>query len=135
MSVRPESEATVWLARARRDLEKAVAMHEGSAFDPGDVCAYAQQAAEKALKALLTHRMASVPRTHDLLELRHRAGVGIAPGITDEMLAAVSAQWTISRYPGEWAEPTSRDALTSLRVAECIVADVAAALTDQEISS
>jgi HEPN domain-containing protein len=127
---RPES--AVWLAQARQDLEKAVAMREIGVFDPGDVCAYAQQAAEKALKAVLAAGPDPVPRMHDLLELRARAGIGVAPHITDEMLVAVSAQWTISRYPGDWAEPTDDDALTALCVAEGIVAAAKRIVTDQE---
>lgn len=126
------SESTEWLARAVRDLEKASAMSELGAFDSGDVCTFAQQAAEKALKAALACGSAVVPRMHDLRELRDRAGVEIAAQITDEMLVRLSAQWVSSRYPGDWTEPTEHDADAALRVARAVVADVTRIITEQE---
>lgn len=107
-------------------------VHGIGAFDSGDVCAYAQQAAEKALKAVLAARDQPVPRMHDLLELRYRSAIEIAPQVTDEMLATVSAQWTSSRYPGDWAEPTESDALLALRVADSVVTAAARIIKELE---
>ncbi|MGB4441578.1 MAG: HEPN domain-containing protein [Coriobacteriia bacterium] len=126
------SESVEWLARAVRDLEKASAMSALGAFDPGDVCAYAQQAAEKAIKAALAYGPGAVPRVHDLRELQCRAEAEIAPHVTDEMLVRISAQWVSSRYPGDWAEPTEHDAETALHVARAVVADVTRIVMEQE---
>ena len=125
-------ESTEWLARAVRDLEKASAMSELGAFDSGDVCAYAQQAAEKAIKAVLVCGPGAVPRMHDLRELRSHAAAEIAPHVTDEMLVRISTQWVSSRYPGDWAEPTEHDADAALHVARIVVADVTRILMEQE---
>ena len=129
-SERPES--VEWLQRAARDLEKASAMGALDPFDPGDVCAYAQQAAEKAIKAVLIRQPGAVPRMHDLCGLRGRSAIEIAPHLTDEMLVRVSAQWVCSRYPGDWTEPTEHDAETALRVARAVVADATRIIMEQE---
>jgi len=58
-----------WLNRARSSLARARA----GAGLPGvyleDLCFDAQQAAEKAIKALLLHRAIAFPFVHDLAEL------------------------------------------------------------------
>lgn len=126
------SESVEWLDRAVRDLEKASAMGPLDAFDPGDVCAYAQQAAEKAIKAVLIRQPGAVPRMHDLCGLRSRSAIEIAPHLTDEMLVRVSAQWVSSRYPGDWTEPTEHDAEIALHVARTLVADATRIVMEQE---
>lgn len=126
------SEAAEWLERAARDLEKASAMRALDVFGPDDVCAYAQQAAEKAIKAVLAGERDAVPRTHDLSGLRARSAARIAPHVTDEMLVRVSAQRVSSRYPGDWTEPTMHDADIALRVAEAVVADATRIIMEQE---
>lgn len=107
-------------------------MAELDVFDAGDVCAYAQQAAEKAIKAVLIDEADVVPRMHDLCALRSRSTSGIAVQIADEMLVRVSAQWISSRYPGDWTEPTAHDAQTALHVASAVVADATRIIMEQE---
>lgn len=102
------------------------------AFDSGDICAYAQQAAEKAIKAVLAGEADAVPRMHDLRSLRSFASTEIAPNVTDELLVRISAQWISSRYPGDWTEPTEDDAQTALEVARAVVADVIRIVMEQE---
>jgi len=58
-----------WLARARSDLAIAAARIEGAYLE--DLCFHAQQAAEKALKALLLHLGVRFPHVHDLAQLLH----------------------------------------------------------------
>lgn len=128
------SESAQWFARAVRDLEKAEVMNDTGAFDPGDVCAYAQQAAEKAIKAVLAGESDVVPRMHDLSALRSRSALEIAVCVTDEMLVRVSALWTSSRYPGDWLEPTRDDADEALRVARAVVADIKRMMAQKENS-
>lgn len=107
-------------------------MNELGGFDPGDVCAYAQQAAEKAIKAVLVCGPGAVPRMHDLRELRSRAEDEIAPHITDEMLTRLSVRWVSSRYPGDWPEPTQGDADEALEIARAIVTDAVRLLGGRE---
>jgi HEPN domain-containing protein len=80
---------------------------------PRNLCFDAQQAAEKAIKAVLVHRTIRFPRTHaiaDLLSLAAENGVQIPPDVlvaTDLTTHAVE-----TRYPGvsesvtheEWVE-------------------------------
>lgn len=124
--------AEEWLEYARRDLGKASAMHRSGAFDSCDVCASAQQSAEKSLKAVLLHRGKGVPHMHDLRELRSRCSASIAPHITDERLDALSALWVSSRYPGDWPEPTQADANDAVEVARAIAADVTRIIAEKE---
>lgn len=133
MTALPEmGPAHAWLSRASRDLEKASVMSEFGVFEPGDLGAYAQQAAEKSLKAVLVHEGAGVPRIHDLRELRSRCAARIAPHITDERLDALSALWVRSRYPGDWTEPTRADADEALEVALAFVSDAARIIAEKE---
>jgi len=125
-------EPAEWLARAVRDLEKASAVSALDSFDPGDVCAYAQQAAEKAIKAVLAGEADAVPRMHDLAALRKRSATEIAPLVTDEMLVRTGALWISSRYPGDWLEPTPEDAAEALRVVRTVVSAVVRIMAEKE---
>jgi HEPN domain-containing protein len=63
------SHAQQWLAKARSDLAAADRLiAAGGPFDA--VCLHAQQAAEKALKALLAFAQAPIPHTHNLEDLQ-----------------------------------------------------------------
>lgn len=56
-----------WLSKARTDLALAtVILEKGPDMDPWVGCFHAQQAVEKALKALLVARGTEPPHTHDL---------------------------------------------------------------------
>jgi len=62
------SHARAWLAKAVSDLTAARRLVDaGGPYDA--VCFHAQQAGEKALKALLAQADAAIPRTHNLEEL------------------------------------------------------------------
>ena len=63
------SHARAWLAKAESDRLAARRLLEaGGPFDA--VCFHAQQACEKALKAVLAWAEADIPRTHNLEELQ-----------------------------------------------------------------
>lgn len=65
------SHARLWLAKAESDRLAARRLLEaGGPFDA--VCFHAQQACEKALKAVLAWAEADIPRTHNLEELQLR---------------------------------------------------------------
>ena len=83
---------------------------------PLDVVSFhAQQAAEKALKALLTERGIPFPKIHDLeeIEVLLPESDRRAPGLDPDDLALLSQLAVAPRYPG-WAEdmdePTARRA-------------------------
>ena len=121
MAALPEdSEACRWLRFALDDLRSATAVAKDDHSNPNVVCVLSQQAAEKALKAVLVARSVRVPRTHDLLELRALAGVGIAEDIIGEDLVRLS-DWAIkARYPGGWREADAQDASHSRAIAATI---------------
>jgi HEPN domain-containing protein len=63
------SHARAWLAKAVNDLTAARRLTEaGGPYDAA--CFHAQQAAEKALKGLLAHAGAPIPRSHNLEDLQ-----------------------------------------------------------------
>ena len=66
----PESmqPADAWLRIARSELAAADGPHDPDAL-PGVYCYLAQQAVEKALKAVLVHRGAEPPRIHEIQAL------------------------------------------------------------------
>lgn len=74
--------AADWLARAKGDLALArVSLPEGGFYE--DLCFHAQQAAEKALKAVYVSRGWTFRYIHDLEELITRLqqrGIGIPDG-------------------------------------------------------
>jgi HEPN domain-containing protein len=59
-----------WLRRARSNLVHSRA--EADEVDPAELCFDAQQAAEKAIKAVFIHRGEAFPYTHGLLPTFHR---------------------------------------------------------------
>jgi HEPN domain-containing protein len=60
-----------WLRYARQDLVAAEAMLGRSDMWPRHACWLAQQAAEKAIKAVLVFLQIDFPRSHDLDALRN----------------------------------------------------------------
>ena len=63
----PSDDPREWLNRARSDLSMAKAQGVGIYYE--DLCFHAQQAAEKAIKAVLLHRGIRFPYVHDIGEL------------------------------------------------------------------
>jgi HEPN domain-containing protein len=96
-----------WMRRARSDLVLAH-MTEDQRVAPEILAFHAQQAAEKALKALLVQRQVEFPCTHAigaLLNLCQTAGYEGTEALADAVILTRYAVAT--RYPGE-EEPVSR---------------------------
>lgn len=77
---------TAWLEEAGHLLRLAQRDHQtfGNLLDsgraaPAPICFHAQQAAEKALKAVLPVQQCDLPRTHSLSELARLEDSGLAP--------------------------------------------------------
>ena len=117
--------ALQWLSKADHDLitaSQTLLLPDG----PTDtVCFHAQQAIEKALKAVLTFHQVTFPKIHDLVRLMDIAG-NLIPGMTEyaEIFAEISAYSVKVRYPDDWFEPSREDAKRAFDVAESIVARI-----------
>ena len=88
-----------WLRVTREDLALASARVPGVGFAP--LCFHAQQAAEKAVKAVLLARAVTFPYVHDLgrlLDLCRQAGLVVPEDVAQADLLTDFA--TITRYPG-----------------------------------
>jgi HEPN domain-containing protein len=94
-----------WLNRARSNLARAQAKITGVYLE--DLCFDAQQAAEKAIKALLIKRGVTFPYVHDLarlVTLLEQAGQEIPEFV--QRVEALTRYAVVTRYPG-LAEPVT----------------------------
>jgi len=108
-----------WLSRARNDLITGRRALEGDPPIPDTAAFHAQQAVEKALKAVLIMREIEPPRTHVIEVLLARCG-SVDPRL-DEV--AASCAWLTEfavegRYPDTECEPTVEQAREALDLAE-----------------
>lgn len=116
----PEEEAAEWLRFAREDLATAEANAECDRVPPRNACFAAQQAAEKAIKALLVLDQIDFPRSHDLEQLQALVPSGPAVHALDADLPTLT-QWAVEgRYPGE-DEATADDVEVALAIARSVV--------------
>lgn len=113
----------VWLGRAMRDLSAAEKLRTPPDPDWGIACYFAQQAAEKALKAILVFLQTQYPFTHDLDEIRNGIPVGWRLKEEYPNLQGLS-EWALKgRYPGK-EEPTEEDAQGAIDQARAIYESV-----------
>jgi HEPN domain-containing protein len=104
----PPDDAREWLNRARSNLAKARSTSGAPEVYLEDLCFDAQQAAEKAVKAVLIHLGAQFPYVHDLaqlLSLVEWAGQSVPESI--KRAASLSDYAVETRYPG-LSEPVTR---------------------------
>lgn len=124
-SPRDASEPLRWLAFAVGDLHDAETLLLVPDSAPSGTCVLAQQAAEKALKALLARSGVRVPRTHDLIELRASVSPEIVSELTDLQLSWLSGWQVRGRYPGDWPEAVMMDANAAVALARAIIHEAA----------
>lgn len=104
-------EALRWLRFSLEDLEAARVLLASDRSVARHVCGLAQQAAEKALKAAIIFEGMEFPYTHDLDVLRNLIPDGWSIKRTYLDLSEL-ADWGVEgRYPGDWPEPSSDEAL------------------------
>jgi len=111
MALRPE--AKLWWAQARRDFR--IAAHSHASRDYEVSVFFCEQAAQKALKALLLQRTSRMPpKIHNLVELGRMAGVDRE---TRDFLADLTPHYMMTRYPDAAGVVTSElyDGRISLR--------------------
>ena len=80
---RDPTDPQVWLARARSNLRLAELGHRQGVFLE-DLCFEAQQAAEKALKAICVRHSLDFPKTHSLvilMDILESANLEIPPDV------------------------------------------------------
>ena len=111
------------MSHADSDLRLARMAAGDESIRREQVCFHAQQAAEKAIKAVLLSRGIEFPLTHDLeelLEIAEDGGLALPDQVREAGLLTPYAVET--RYPGHWAEIAGAEQEKALRVAESTVA-------------
>lgn len=109
-----------WLNRARSNLAKAANSTPDVYLE--DLCFDAQQAAEKAVKALLLARGVEFPYVHDLgllLTLLQDAGETVPEAI--RQAERLNPYATVSRYPSIAQPVTEKEYVEVLGIAEAVV--------------
>lgn len=104
------AEARRWLEYAADDLRTAEFLLQQPDFIPRHPCWLAQQAAEKALKALLIFLQIEYPLSHDLDQIRLLIPEGWRVRYDPPDLSFLT-EWAVeARYPGDWPDATEVDA-------------------------
>lgn len=116
----PATDPREWLIRARSSL--ALAKNETAGALPEDLCFQAQQAAEKAVKAVFVQGELSFPRIHDLDDLLQ----GLErSGVRDPKYVRQADELTkfavVTRYPGMAGPVTRRQYRRAVRIAESVL--------------
>ncbi|MHB8891449.1 MAG: HEPN domain-containing protein [Candidatus Limnocylindrales bacterium] len=123
-----EDEAGRWLAFARGDLESATALL-GTGTPNRNVGYLAQQAVEKALKAVILLDNAPFEMTHDLTSVAAQLPADLLTPVDTADLAWLADLETSARYPDEGDMVTGDDARRAAGMADAILASVAAHFT------
>ncbi len=103
-----------WLNRARSSLEHARATHPKVYFE--ELCFDAQQAAEKAVKAVLLGKGIAFPYVHDLDALLRLLATSGEP-----LAGAVIRAGELRRYPGLPGHVSEQEYREALALAESVV--------------
>lgn len=117
--------SAAWLRIARSELAVADGPYDPDAL-PGVYCHLAQQAAEKAIKAVYVHRDIDPPWIHEI----HVLLAGL-PDVPDLVARAVrlSDYIVATRYPGDMPDATPADCAEAVELAR-IVVEWAISITD-----
>ena len=116
----PPDDPREWLNRARSNLVRAKAKRKGVYLE--DLCFDAQQAAEKAIKALLIKLDVNFPYVHDLAELLtlvEKAGHAVPTAI--KRVEELSRFAVFTRYPGLGPAVKEKEYQESIKIAEKVV--------------
>lgn len=108
-----------WVTHAESDLRLARLGAKDISILREQVCFHAQQAAEKALKAVLLSRDIAFPYTHDikgLLKIAEVSALVIPPAV--QQAAQLTPYAVETRYPGFEFQISSADVEEALQIAE-----------------
>lgn len=114
------AETRRWLRMAHEDLTTAEHLAADTDVAPRQACFFAQQAAEKAFKAILIFLQTEFPVTHSLDRLRE-----LTPTDWQAVRGHPNLQWLSNwavrgRYPGPWPDPTEADAQMAVEQARAL---------------
>jgi HEPN domain-containing protein len=110
-----------WMARARGDLALASAPRPAGVLRE-DLALHAQQASEKALKAVFVHIGQPFRYTHDLDELvlgLIGQGISVPPNV--QACVPLTAYATATRYPGSGVVVGEEQLREALEIATAVV--------------
>ena len=125
------SEAGLWLRYAEEDLRAARWVLQGDDVPPRHACFLCQQAAEKAVKAVLISAGVDFPKAHDIELLRRLVPAGLLPQLSAVDLSGLT-QWAVeARYPTDSPDATPEEARRAVAQAEEVFQLVARALAGQ----
>ncbi len=116
----PPDDPREWMNRARSNLARARRRAPEDYLE--DLCFDAQQAAEKAIKAVFTGRGVEFPYTHDLgrlLSLLEEAG-GAIPEEVRQAETLTDYAW-VSRYPSAAPPVSEEEYADAIDIAEAVV--------------
>ncbi|MGH7792123.1 MAG: HEPN domain-containing protein [Thermodesulfobacteriota bacterium] len=121
-----------WLRRAKGNLARAKQTKPKDAFWE-DLCFDAQQAAEKAIKAVLIFRKLEFRKTHDLRELLTLLNSGDFP-IPEEIWEAVDlSDYAVeTRYPGVTEPVSEKEYRVAVALAKTVVGWAGKQITQQQ---
>jgi len=121
-----------WMAKARSDLGTARKVASGPDAYLDTAIYHCQQAAEKAIKALLVQHDLRFEKTHDLEVLIARA-LPVTPGLSKLLDQAdrLTPYAVAYRYPGEELVPSTEEFAAALTAAEEIFACIESLLSSE----
>jgi len=129
MKPRNDPEVSAWLVKVQDDLRIAELALEQEPPIVEPACFHAQQAAEKALKAVLVAHEIEVPHTHDVVWLVRILSKEYAAAVDLREPAAVLTTYGVStRYPALRPGATIDEARAALANAKAILSWVEARL-------
>jgi len=108
-----------WLRRARSNLSLAVGSRGLAEVVWEDLCFEAQQAAEKAIKAVLVCRGVVFPKTHvisELITLLQQSGLEVPDRVRES--AVLTPYAILTRYPGFPESISEEDYASAIELAE-----------------
>ena len=109
-----------WLRYARSDLELARVVRPDEVLFEG-LCFHAQQAAEKALKAVLIAKGVPPPKTHNIRTLLDLLPQEVIAPQEIEDAASLTDYAVTSRYPGDFESVDEEEYEETVRLAETVV--------------
>ncbi len=79
---------------------------------------HAQQAVEKYLKGMLVFKSIDFPKVHDIGMLLSLLPSSICPKLTPQEQRSLTDYATVTRYPGDYEEPTLAEARQAVKIAK-----------------
>lgn len=104
-----------WLSHAQSDLELARLGHSSKDVLAAQICFHAQQATEKAIKAVFLSRQIDFPLTHDIEQL-----IEIAEQHKVDLTSEIRNAGTLTPYAVETRYPGSEQVINETEVREAV---------------